>query len=98
MKVLVSDAAGFTDDHVARFLCERGDWVVGIANLNDCYQPAIKLAHLEQLRPFTNFSFQKLDTTERQMWDDLIADVGLRPATSIGQGGAVCHLVSFSLL
>jgi len=65
MKVLVTGAAGFIGYHVARFLCERGDEVVGIDNLNDYYAPTLKRARLEQLKPFSNFSFQKLDIADR---------------------------------
>ena len=37
MKVLVTGAAGFIGYFVSKALCERGDDVVGIDNLNDYY-------------------------------------------------------------
>ncbi|MCH7882392.1 MAG: GDP-mannose 4,6-dehydratase, partial [Proteobacteria bacterium] len=46
MKLLVTGAAGFIGYHVARALCERGDEVVGIDNLNDYYDVGLKQARL----------------------------------------------------
>jgi UDP-glucuronate 4-epimerase len=37
MKVLVTGAAGFIGFHVSKYLCERGNEVSGIDNLNDYY-------------------------------------------------------------
>lgn len=59
--------------HVARRLLGRGDEVVGIDNLNDYYDPALKLARLAQLQPHQDFSFQRLDISDRQAVADLFA-------------------------
>jgi nucleoside-diphosphate-sugar epimerase len=37
MRVLVTGAAGFIGFHVARYLLERGDTVVGVDNVNPYY-------------------------------------------------------------
>ena len=73
MKVLVTGAAGFIGMHVARLLLERGDEVVGIDNLNDYYDPNLKLARLEQLKPFPNFKFVQGDIADRVNMEDLFA-------------------------
>lgn len=49
MRVLVTGHAGFVGFHVARHLIERGDTVVGIDNVNDYYDPALKRARLAEL-------------------------------------------------
>ncbi len=49
MKLLVTGAAGFIGFHTTKLLLERGDEVVGIDNLNDYYDPELKLARLRQL-------------------------------------------------
>lgn len=49
MKILVTGAAGFIGFHLTRRLCERGDQVVGIDNINDYYPVSLKYARLEQL-------------------------------------------------
>ena len=65
MKVLVTGAAGFIGFHVSQYLCNRGDEVVGIDNLNDYYDVSLKEARLSQLEPLSNFRFIKLDIADR---------------------------------
>ncbi|WP_445781384.1 NAD-dependent epimerase [Shewanella sp.] len=57
MKILVTGAAGFIGMHVAQILLKRGDQVIGIDNLNDYYDPMLKRARLDQLKPYANFRF-----------------------------------------
>lgn len=71
MKVLVTGAAGFIGFHVSKALCERGDIVVGIDNLNDYYDVGLKYARLEQLEPVENFRFIKLDIANRSALEQL---------------------------
>ena len=65
MKVLVTGAAGFIGMHIAQRLLERGDVVVGIDNLNDYYDPALKHARLAQLNPYAGFRFELMDIADR---------------------------------
>ena len=65
MKILVTGAAGFIGFHVSQWLCNRGDEVVGIDNLNDYYEVSLKEARLSQLEPLSNFRFIKLDIADR---------------------------------
>jgi len=66
MAVLVTGAAGFIGAATSRALLERGDEVVGIDNLNDYYDPALKKARLQSLeQQFGNrFRFGKVDFAE----------------------------------
>lgn len=73
MKVLVTGAAGFIGMHVAHILLERGDEVIGIDNLNDYYDPKLKLARLEQIKPFPNFKFIQGDIADRFFIEGLFA-------------------------
>jgi len=73
MKVLITGAAGFIGMHVAKILLERGDEVVGVDNLNDYYDPNLKLARLEQLKPYPRFAFHRLDISDRVAVEDLFA-------------------------
>jgi UDP-glucuronate 4-epimerase len=50
--------------HVAQLLLQRGEEVVGIDNLNDYYDPTLKLARLKQLKPFARFKFLRMDITD----------------------------------
>ena len=63
MAVLVTGAAGFIGYHVARALLARGEQVVGLDNLNDYYDPALKRARLDALSG--DFSFHRLDIADR---------------------------------
>lgn len=64
MKILVTGAAGFIGMHVARLLLGRGDEVVGIDNLNDYYDPRLKLARLDTLKPCAGFRFVRMDVAD----------------------------------
>ena len=73
MKILVTGAAGFIGLHVARLLLERGDKVVGLDNLNDYYDPRLKLARLECLAPYANFRFVRGDIADSAAVEKLFA-------------------------
>ena len=64
MKLLVTGAAGFIGYALARCLCERGDDVVGIDNLNDYYDVELKRARLRRLQEFANFTFHEIDLAD----------------------------------
>ncbi|MCK9515356.1 MAG: NAD-dependent epimerase [Ottowia sp.] len=65
MKFLVTGAAGFIGMYVAKRLLEQGHEVVGLDNLNNYYNPALKQWRLEQLQPFEKFRFVRLDLVDR---------------------------------
>jgi len=73
MKILVTGAAGFIGMHTALLLLQRGDEVVGIDNLNDYYDPQLKLDRLSQLTSFPNFRFVRLDIADRPGVEALFA-------------------------
>jgi UDP-glucuronate 4-epimerase len=69
MSVLVTGSAGFIGMHVARRLLADGHRVVGLDNLNDYYDPALKHARLAQLATFAasrgaSWSFEQIDIAE----------------------------------
>ena len=65
MKVLVTGSAGVIGAALSRRLLDRGDEVVGVDNLNDYYDPALKHARLAQLTPHANFTDVRLDIADR---------------------------------
>ncbi|MBL1293408.1 MAG: NAD-dependent epimerase [Thiotrichales bacterium] len=71
MKVLVTGSAGFIGFHVAKYLLERGDEVVGLDNLNDYYDVSLKQARLDQLLAYNNFKFYKIDLADRKEVENL---------------------------
>jgi UDP-glucuronate 4-epimerase len=66
MTVLVTGAAGFIGYHVCEALLDRGESVVGVDDLNDYYDPALKQARLNRLEGRGGFSFHKLDIADRE--------------------------------
>jgi UDP-glucuronate 4-epimerase len=62
--VLVTGAAGFIGMHVCRALLARGEGVLGIDNLNDYYDPALKQARLAQLQGMRGFAFERIDIAD----------------------------------
>jgi UDP-glucuronate 4-epimerase len=72
MNYLVAGAAGFIGFHTGLKLLQRGDEVLGIDNLNDYYDPALKQARLDLLLatkdkgPGTgDFKFHRIDIADR---------------------------------
>lgn len=73
MKFLVTGAAGFIGSHVSKRLLDAGHEVVGLDNLNDYYDPNLKLARLELLKS-ESFTFHKLDLADREGMAALFAN------------------------
>jgi len=76
MKILVTGAAGFIGFFTALRLIERGDEVVGIDNINDYYDVALKRARLGELdrSPSSErFSFHQMDLADREAMATLFA-------------------------
>jgi len=63
--IFVTGAAGFIGFHVSKRLLDRGEDVVGIDNLNDYYDPALKHARLDILRKFQRFEFVHADVAHQ---------------------------------
>ena len=98
MKILVTGSAGFIGYHLSKRLLERGDEVIGIDNLNDYYDPALKKARLAQLgidsydapqanisKIYDNYTFMKMDIADNGAMQRLFEESGF---------DAVCHLAA----
>ena len=72
--ILVTGAAGFIGFHVARRLLAEGRAVVGLDNLNDYYDPALKRARLDILRGEQGFAFEQIDLADRASMERLFAE------------------------
>ena len=76
MNILVTGAAGFIGFHVSQALLARGDTVLGLDNLNDYYDVALKVARIKEIEAHANaknFQFIKLDIADSQAVVDLFA-------------------------
>ncbi|CAB5083555.1 UDP-glucuronate 5'-epimerase (EC [Olavius algarvensis associated proteobacterium Delta 3] len=64
--ILVTGVAGFIGYHVAERLLKDGRRVVGIDNVNPYYDTRLKEARLERLAKGPEFTFHRIDLSDRQ--------------------------------
>ncbi|MFA0087068.1 NAD-dependent epimerase [Vibrio sp. 10N.261.51.F12] len=67
MKYLVTGVAGFIGSATALKLCQQGEQVIGIDNLNDYYDVDLKKARLARLNNYSNFSFIHADLFDKEL-------------------------------
>lgn len=65
MRILVTGTAGFIGSTLAIQLLDRGDEVVGIDNVNDYYDTALKEARLERLKKYPQFTEVRISLEDR---------------------------------
>ncbi len=93
--ILVTGVAGFIGFHLGRRLLAEGREVIGIDNLNDYYDPALKEARLALLEGRPGFRFVRLDLADRDGMAGLFAE--LRPPVVVhlaAQAGVRYSLVN----
>jgi UDP-glucuronate 4-epimerase len=76
MTLLITGSAGFIGYHLAARMLEAGERVIGIDNVNDYYDPALKRARLARLEARPGFSFHRLDVAD---YDGVLSLVDQHP-------------------
>jgi|TARA_R100001244_G_scaffold6593_12_gene7967 UDP-glucuronate 4-epimerase len=76
--ILVTGAAGFIGHAVSTRLIARGETVIGIDNLNDYYDPALKHARLANLQDLKGFRFVEMDISDADDVKTLVRDGGVK--------------------
>jgi len=74
MNILVTGAAGFIGGHVAEALLARGDYVAGLDNFNDYYDPARKRANVALLTPNSHFALHEADVRDAEAMERICAE------------------------
>jgi len=72
-RILVTGAAGFIGFHLSKRLLSEGKNVVGIDNLNTYYDVNLKKARLAILKKYDNFTFHKIDISNRASIENLFS-------------------------
>ncbi len=88
MKILVTGTAGFIGSHLAKYLLERGDEVVGLDSINDYYDISVKYGRLDragiaendieynkliQSSVYPNYKFIKMNLEDKENLNALFA-------------------------
>jgi UDP-glucuronate 4-epimerase len=73
MKILITGSAGFIGSALSLRLLERGDEVVGIDNLNDYYDAALKKARLARTLDYDRYLDLRLDIHDRMAVAEVFA-------------------------
>jgi UDP-glucuronate 4-epimerase len=92
--ILVTGAAGFIGFHVARQLLAQGRYVVGLDNLNNYYDPALKQARLNILRADSRFDFVQADLSDRPSIGGLFAKHRFATVIHLAAQAGVRHSIN----
>ena len=95
MTILVTGAAGFIGSETCRALLARGEEVIGIDNLNDYYDPALKQARLDRISgEFHNgFTFEKVDFAEADALEAVASRYRIGSIVHLGAQAGVRHSI-----
>ena len=91
--VLVTGSAGFIGFHTARRLLARGEAVIGVDNLNDYYDPALKQARLDLLLTHPAYTHNTLDLADRDGMAALFAKHSPRRIVHLGAQAGIRYSV-----
>lgn len=73
MNILITGAAGFIGSSLLKKLASRGDKVVGVDNLNNYYDPRLKLSRLAECKSSVDFEFLCMDIADHDAMERLFA-------------------------
>lgn len=88
MTILITGVAGFIGSALALKLLSEGQTIIGIDNVNDYYDPALKKNRLARCYPYKNFTFYPLDiidhTAIKKLFSDYAFDTVIHLAAQAG--------------
>ena len=93
MNVLLTGCAGFIGWKTAELLIDQGHTVVGIDNINDYYDVALKHWRLKQLTQLKGFQFHRVDLDKREDLETLFAAHKLDAVINLGGRAGVRYSI-----
>jgi len=75
MKIIVTGTAGFIGNELAIRLLDLGHEVIGVDNVNDYYDTALKEARLQRIKTNSHFTEARIDLADRDAMAKLFASV-----------------------
>lgn len=73
-KILITGAAGFIGFHLSILLLEKGYQVIGLDNMNDYYDVALKEGRLNILEHYKSFTFYKMNLRDKEPLNNLFSE------------------------
>jgi nucleoside-diphosphate-sugar epimerase len=91
---MVTGCAGFIGSKVSEVLAREGHQVVGVDNVNNAYDPRLKVWRLSQLQQHSNFTFRKVDILDREGLQRLFRDQSIEAVVNLAARAGVRQSVS----
>ncbi len=92
--VLITGAAGFIGFHLAKRYLDEGRAVVGLDNLNDYYDVNLKLARLDRLKAYEQFTFAQIDLADEDAMKRLFEANGFEVVVHLAAQAGVRYSLS----
>ena len=93
MKILITGAAGFIGFHLTKSLLDDGFEICGIDNLNNYYDPALKKDRLKILRDYSNFTFEKVDISNKEKLNKLFNKINPEKVVNLSAQAGVRYSI-----
>lgn len=91
--ILVTGAAGFIGFHLCRRLLDEGAEVIGLDNINDYYDPALKKARCNILAAYEKYTFVKTDLADTPAITDLFKQYNFAHVIHLGAQAGVRYSI-----
>ena len=92
--ILITGVAGFIGQATALRLLDEGQYVLGIDNFNDYYDPALKHARVARLQQRPGFTLLKGDVADPETISDVVQRHGIRRVIHLAAQAGVRHSIN----